>query len=576
MPLTFLIGGARSGKSTLAVRQATATATPVVFVATAEARDGEMAARIARHRAERPPDWRTVEAPLELAAALRGAPPDATVIVDCLSLWVSNLLEQCLDDDEVWRRAREAAAVAASRDGLTIAVSNEVGMGIVPMHELSRRYRDLLGWVNAAWADAAAEAVLVVAGRRLPLERGLAGGGPLLASGDFSALRDTRKAGNPPVVGVGVAPVGVVADTVAAIRPADGEARLAAQAAFDGKAKPPGSLGRLEELACRIASVRGTATPGPLRPAVVVCAADHGVADEGVSAYPQAVTASMVTTFASGGAAVSVLARQAGARLVVADLGVRTPTTHPSVLDRRIGAGTANAALGPAMSRAQAEQAVATGISIVDGLISDGVNALAIGEMGIANTTSASALVAALLGTDPAVVCGRGTGIDDACLAHKVDVIRRMLAVNQVPVDDPVGALAAVGGFEIAALTGLVLGAAAHRVPVVLDGFITGAAALVAARTAPASVDAMIASHRSAEPGHTIVLQALGLQPLLTLDMRLGEASGAALALPVVAASVALLRHMATLESVVAAPVSSGGGPLHAAAVGGPDLPAGP
>lgn len=349
----------------------------------------------------------------------------------------------------------------------------------------------------------------------------------------------------------------VVAEAVAAIRPADDEARLAAHLAFDAKAKPPGSLGRLEELAFRIAATRRTATPEPLRPAVVVCAADHGVADEGVSAYPQAVTAAMVAAFASGGAAVSVLARQAGARLVVADLGVRTPTTHPSVLDRRIAPGTANAALGPAMSHAQAEQAVANGISMVDDLLRDGVTLLAVGEMGIANTTAASALVAGLLGVDPVTVCGRGTGIDDAGLAHKVDVVRRMLAVNRISADDPMAALAAVGGFEIGALTGLVLGAAADQVPVVLDGFITSAAALIAARMAPASVDAMIAAHRSAEPGHVVVLDALGLEPLLTLDMRLGEASGAVLALPVVAASVALLRDMATLESVMSATVAS-------------------
>lgn len=170
MPLTFLIGGARSGKSTLAVQQATATAAPVVFVATAEARDDEMAARIARHQAERPAGWRTVEAPLDLMSVLREAPTGATVVLDCLSLWVSNLLENGLDDDEVSRRAREVASVAASRDGLTIAVSNEVGMGIVPLYELGRRYRDLLGWVNAAWADAAAETFLVVARRRLALE----------------------------------------------------------------------------------------------------------------------------------------------------------------------------------------------------------------------------------------------------------------------------------------------------------------------------------------------------------------------------------------------------------------------
>jgi nicotinate-nucleotide--dimethylbenzimidazole phosphoribosyltransferase len=347
-----------------------------------------------------------------------------------------------------------------------------------------------------------------------------------------------------------VAAESMLQETMARIRPADAEVFRAVRAAFDAKAKPPGSLGRLEELAALVAAVRGTATPPMPTPAVVVCAADHGVAAEGVSAYPQEVTAAMVATFASGGAAVSVLARQARARLVIADLGVRAPVTHPAVLDRRIGPGTANAAEGPAMSLAQAEQALGVGIELAGELADDGIDLIAIGDMGIANTTAASALTAALLEVPAAPVCGPGTGLDDAGLAHKIDVVGRMLAANPVPPTEPVHLLAGVGGFEIGALTGLVLGAAAHRLPVVLDGFITGAAALLAARVAPSSVDAMIAAHLSPEPGHRLVLDTLALQPLLDLELRLGEASGAALALPIVASSIALLRDMTTLAEV--------------------------
>lgn len=339
-------------------------------------------------------------------------------------------------------------------------------------------------------------------------------------------------------------------ETVGRVQPVDTAAEGAALAAFSGKAKPPGSLGRLEELAGRVAGIRGVAVPNLPTPAVVVCAADHGVAAEGVSAYPQQVTAAMATTIASGRAAVSVLARQCGARLVIADLGVRVPVGHSVVLDRRIGPATANAAEGPAMSRAEAERALATGIDLAGELADDGIDLIAVGEMGIANTTSAGALTARLLGVEPAAVCGRGTGIDDGGLARKVEVVERMLAANPVPADDPVGVLAGVGGYEIGALAGIVLGAAARRVPVVLDGFITAAAALVAAQIAPACTDAMIAAHRSAETGHARILAALGLEPVLDLGMRLGEASGAALALPVITSSIALLRDMATLAEV--------------------------
>ncbi|MFW6033815.1 MAG: nicotinate-nucleotide--dimethylbenzimidazole phosphoribosyltransferase [bacterium] len=342
----------------------------------------------------------------------------------------------------------------------------------------------------------------------------------------------------------------VLDETVGRIGPVDTAVERAARAAFSGKAKPPGSLGRLEELAGRVAGIRGVAVPDVPTSAVVVCAADHGVAAEGVSAYPQQVTATMVATIASGRAAVSVLARQCGARLVVADLGVRPPVRHPGVLDRRIGAGTANAAHGPAMSQTEAERSLAVGVDLAGRLADDGIDLIAIGEMGIANTTPAAALAARFLDVEPAAVCGRGTGVDDAGLARKVEVVERMLAVNPVPADDPVGVLAGVGGYEIGALAGIVLGAAARRVPVVLDGFITAAAALVAVRIVPACSGTMIAAHRSAEPGHIRVLAALGLEPVLDLGMRLGEASGAALALPVIAASIALLRDMATLAEI--------------------------
>jgi nicotinate-nucleotide--dimethylbenzimidazole phosphoribosyltransferase len=356
--------------------------------------------------------------------------------------------------------------------------------------------------------------------------------------------------------------------TIGAIPAADEAVAAAARTALEAKAKPPGSLGRIEELACRLAAIRGEPDPGRLAPVVVVCAADHGIAEEGVSAYPQDVTRQMLLAFAGGQAAICVLAREAGARLVVADLGVRTAVDHPAVLDRRIRPGTANATRGPAMTREEAERAIAAGIGLADDLVApddsfaapDDLAArghpaavVALGDMGIANTTAASAITACLLERDPEAVCGRGTGVDDAGLERKVGAVRRALAVNRPSPGDPLGALAAVGGLEIAALTGLVLGCAARRTPVLVDGFITAAAALVAVRLQPRCAGMLIAAHRSPEPGHGAILDALGLDPLLDLGMRLGEGSGAALALPLVAAALSVLSDMATLEAVLGA-----------------------
>jgi nicotinate-nucleotide--dimethylbenzimidazole phosphoribosyltransferase len=308
---------------------------------------------------------------------------------------------------------------------------------------------------------------------------------------------------------------------------------------YDAKTKPRGSLGRLEDLGCEIARIRGF-VPDRLEAAIVVAAADHGVAAEGVSAYPSEVTAQMVANFVAGGAAVNVLARQAGARLVLVDAGVAQPFEHELVRPVRIGAGTANMANGPAMSGEQLERALAAGEALAAEL---DVDVVGLGEMGIGNTTAASALTAALVGVDPELVCGPGTGLDPAGVARKVGVVRRALSAN-------VGAdpLAALGGFEIAFLAGLAIGCAARNVVVLVDGFITAAAALAAARREPSVLGALVAAHRSPEPGHALVLDVLGLEPLLDLRLRLGEGSGAALALPLLQASVAVLREMATFD----------------------------
>lgn len=337
-------------------------------------------------------------------------------------------------------------------------------------------------------------------------------------------------------------------ELIASIAAVDPGLRAKAQARFDRKTKPVGSLGRIEALACDWCAARGTLTPEMPRNAIVVMAGDHGVVDEGVSAYPQAVTRQMLANFAAGGAAINVLARQVGARLVVVDMGVKDEPT-PGVRDCRVAAGTANFARGPAMTVVQAREAMAHGASVVRELVDEGVGVIGIGEMGIGNTTAASAVVAALTGVAAEHVVGRGTGVDDAGLARKVDVVRRAVALHEAARGRPLEALACVGGFEIAGLVGVALAAAARRVPVLVDGFISGAAALVAAKLAPAARGYLIASHRSVERGHAVVLEQLGLTPLFDLDLRLGEGSGAALAMPLVDAALRLYAEMATFES---------------------------
>ncbi len=319
---------------------------------------------------------------------------------------------------------------------------------------------------------------------------------------------------------------------------------------FDAKTKPRRSLGRIEDLAAAVAAIQRTPQPSVRRKAIVVMAADHGVAARGVSAYPSEVTRQMVLNFASGGAAICVLARHVGAEVVIADLGCRVaPPPHPAVLDRRIGPGTRDFTVGPAMTRDEAVRAIEVGIALVLDLANRGVSLIGLGDMGIGNTTSASAMAAAFLGLAPEDVTGRGTGVDDAGYRRKLEAIVKALETNRPDPSDALDVLAKLGGFEIAGLAGVALGAASRNIPILMDGLISTTAAFAAARLSPAARGTLLPSHGSVEVGHRRLLESLGTRPLLDLEMRLGEGTGAALAMPLVEASIRLLDEMATFSA---------------------------
>ena len=332
-----------------------------------------------------------------------------------------------------------------------------------------------------------------------------------------------------------------------AIRPLDSSAMTAARQRQDSLTKPQGSLGRLEELSIQIAGIRGQAIPELKHKAIITMAADHGVVAEGVSLYPQEVTRQMVLNFIQGGAAINVLADQIGARVIVVDMGVIGGFQPlPGLLCKTIDFGTKNMATGPAMTHRQATDALEVGIELVEVEANKGLDIIATGDMGIGNTTASSAILAAISGEQVERTTGRGTGIHDEQLAHKVEVIERALSINRPDPKDPIDVLAKVGGFEIGGLAGVMLAGASQRIPVVIDGFISGAAALIATGLSPQVKDYLIAAHVSAEAGHQVLLDFLGLKPLLNLNMRLGEGTGAALGIFLAEAAVKVLGQMAT------------------------------
>jgi nicotinate-nucleotide--dimethylbenzimidazole phosphoribosyltransferase len=327
----------------------------------------------------------------------------------------------------------------------------------------------------------------------------------------------------------------------------DEDAAAKALARQQSLTKPLGALGRLERLSVLLVGMTGRMDWRPERRAVVVCAGDHGVVAQGVSAYPQVVTQQMVLNFLAGGAAVNVLARQMSARVTVVDAGVAGSfEPHEALVLGKVAPGTADMTQGPAMTPAQADAALQLGLDVARREIERGADVLVVGEMGIGNTTAASAIIAALTGESAARVTGRGTGIDDDQWRHKVAIVEKALAVNAPAHCDT---LAKVGGFEIGAMAGLMLGAASQRIPVLVDGLISTAAAMIAAQLAPAVTRFLVAGHASVEPGHKLALDWLALEPLLDLGLRLGEGSGAVLALPVVEAAMRTLQEMATFSS---------------------------
>ncbi|MCP4675297.1 MAG: nicotinate-nucleotide--dimethylbenzimidazole phosphoribosyltransferase [Deltaproteobacteria bacterium] len=338
--------------------------------------------------------------------------------------------------------------------------------------------------------------------------------------------------------------------TVDGIKPVDKSLTQKASAHLDNLTKPPGSLGRLEEIAVRYCLIKNTVTPTLGAKSIYTFAGDHGVAEEGVSAFPQEVTPQMVLNMSSGGAAINVLGRHAHADVHVVDVGVISSFDDAKGLIRKkVRPGTANMTKGPAMSVEEARQGIEVGIELAQKAHDGGVSMVGTGDMGIANTTPSSAIMAALLPCDVKDIVGRGTGIDDNALRNKVDVVKRALAANSDNLASPLDTLAAVGGLEIAGIAGLVLGAALNRMPVVVDGFISSAGALVACRLADAVKDYLFFSHRSAEAGHRTFFQMMETEPLLDLNMRLGEGTGAALAMHLIEAGVKIYNEMATFDS---------------------------
>ncbi|MBT0663912.1 nicotinate-nucleotide--dimethylbenzimidazole phosphoribosyltransferase [Geobacter pelophilus] len=337
--------------------------------------------------------------------------------------------------------------------------------------------------------------------------------------------------------------------TLAEIKPLDDELLDAAQAKLDNKTKPLGSLGRLEDFARRVVAITGSLAPETGKKIIFTFAGDHGVVEEGVSAFPKEVTPQMVLNFLRGGAGVNVLARHAGAEVRVVDIGVDYDfAPQPGLIIRKIAPGTKNLSIGPAMTRAEAIAAIEVGIELARSAKEEGAAMIATGEMGIGNTTPSSAIIAAFSGISPRELTHRGTGIDDAALDRKVSAIERGLKVNAPDVADPLDVLAKVGGLEIAGIAGLVLGGAACRLPVVVDGFISTAGALIACELNPDVGQYLFAAHHSVEIGHRVMLERMKLEPILDLKMRLGEGTGAALAMGLIEAGVKILKEMASFE----------------------------
>lgn len=556
---TLVLGGIRSGKS--AFGEGLLPRTGVRYVATAAdpaTGDPEWTSRIAKHRDRRPTEWTTVESG-DVAAELRSDTHTPT-LVDDLGGWVSRYIDSVGGwNDEAFDMSGVIDEIAAAVSGFVgdlVIISPEVGLSLVAPTPAGRLFQDQLGALNTAVAKACDRVVLVVAGQVLDLH-----GGDGLAA--LPVPTETpEQVSEPDLLETTPVPVPTATDelprSVSAanefelaeqfdfIPAPDRDAAIAARKRQTQLTKPPGSLGRLEEIAIWVASCQGVNPPVPFEsPTVVVFAGDHGVAKAGVSAFPPEVTAQMVANFTAGGAAVNVLARQQGVRVRVEDLAVDADT--PDAISRfKVRRSSGDLTREDALTTEETRSAIAAGRAIADQEIDGGADLLIAGEMGIGNTTPATILVGLLTDTEPVVVVGRGTGIDDNGWIRKTAAIRDGMRRGRPHARIPLELLRTVSGAELAAMAGFLAQAALRRTPVILDGLVVTAAALVANDMAPGAREWWLAGHRSAEPAHSIALAQLDLEPLLELKMRLGEGSGALTALPVVQSAVATLHSMAT------------------------------
>lgn len=560
---TLILGGIRSGKS--AFGEGLLPATGVRYIATAAdpaTGDPQWSQRISAHRSRRPAGWQTVES-ADVAGRLR-SDPDVATLVDDLGGWISRQIDDVggWDDDNFDLSDKIAELVSAVADftGDLVIISPEVGLSLVAPTPAGRLFQDQLGLLNNAVAATCDRTVLVVAGKVLeisdpqPAAINAVSAAPVpvepSTADDIEATSATPQAeasdNSGQLAGLGAATEFELPEQFDFIAAPDRDAAIAARARQGELTKPTGSLGRLEEIAVWVASCQGVCPPSPFgQPTVVVFAGDHGVARAGVSAYPPEVTAQMVANFTAGGAAVNVLARLHGAKVRVEDLAVDAET--PEAISRfKVRRSSGDLTVEDALTTEQTRAALAAGRAIADQEIDSGADLLIAGEMGIGNTTPATILVGLLTDNEPVVVVGRGTGIDDNGWIRKTaavrDGMRRARPHGRVPLE----LLRTVAGAEITAMAGFLAQAALRRTPVILDGLVVTAAALVANDMAPGAREWWLAGHRSAEPAHSIALKQLDLEPLLDLSMRLGEGSGALTALPVVQSAVATLASMAT------------------------------
>lgn len=549
-----MLGGIRSGKSAHAESLLTGP-TPARYIATAQAPatgDPEWAGRIEQHRRRRPATWTTVETS-DVATALR---TDTTAtLIDDLGGWVSAIFDAAgaWEDDafDFDRHIAELSSAVGEFDGDLVIVSAEVGLSLVAPTPAGRRFQDALGAANQAIAAVCDQVILVVAGRPMTIGSSSVGAEPTTAAAD-SATTSAAAVVGAATDAAAVTAASRTADDISDAEqfdpiPAPDQSVLAAARERQLQlTKPPGALGRLEDIANWIASCQGVCPPQQFeRPTVVVFAGDHGVAASGVSAFPPEVTAQMVANFANGGAAVNVLARRAGAVVRVEDISVAADT-DPALSRYKIRKSSGNLAVEDALTKEEALRAIAAGRAIADEQIDSGADLLIAGEMGIGNTTPAAIIIGLITNNEPVVVVGRGTGIDDAGWARKTAAVRDGMRRARPTYRIPTQLLQRVGGADIAAMAGFLAQASLRRTPVILDGVVVTAAALIAQELAPNASRWWLAGHRSAEPAHAMALRYLDLEPVLEMSMRLGEGSGALAALPIVQAAVATLGEMAT------------------------------